>query len=104
MENYCLSQFAQGDAGKRCSRRCRHALLVMLTHQPVEQPHAESRSPAPIDLAVGRRKSSASDIEMRPCRSLLDEALEELRGRDRAAPFAAGVLYVSNLGIDHLVV
>src|SRR6516225_6249727 len=80
------------------------ALLVMLTHQPVEQPYAESISPAPIDLAIGRRKSSASDIEMRPCRSLLDEALEELRRRDRASPFAAGVLYVGDLGIDHLVV
>src|SRR5262249_8489406 len=80
------------------------ALLVMLPHEPVEQPHAEARSPAPIDLAIGRRKSSASDIEMRPCHSVLDEALEELRGGNRAAPFATSVLYVGDLGVDHLVV
>ncbi len=54
--------------------------LVAIGNQPVEQPHAKSRSPASIDLAVDRRHRRAGDVEMRPRRSVLDEALKELRG------------------------
>src|SRR5262245_18675041 len=78
--------------------------LVVIGDQPVEQPDAKSRSPASIDLAVDRRHCRAGDVEMRPRRSVLDEALEELRGRDRAAPLAARVLHVGDFRVDHLVV
>src|SRR4029079_7536257 len=78
--------------------------LILVGDQPVEQPYAEARSPAAIDLAVDRRHGGAGNVEMRPGRSFLDEALQELRGGDRAAPLAARVLHVGDFRVDHLVV
>ncbi len=53
----------------------------MIGDEPVEQPDAEPRAPALIDLACRRTHPGARDIEMRPWRAV-DEALEELRGGD----------------------
>src|SRR5262245_55311940 len=97
MENLRLVDFAS-------AREHSLMLLVVIAHQAIEQPDTKSRSPAPIDLALRRRQSSACDVEMSPGRSVLDEALEKLCGRDRAAPFATGVLHVGDLRVDHLVV
>src|SRR6478609_8831117 len=82
----------------------RSTLFVMKIYQSVEQPDAEARSPAPVDLAVDRRHGRASDVEMRPRGAVLDEALQELRGRNRPAPLSAGVLHVGDFRVDHLVV
>src|SRR5215471_10449009 len=60
-------------------------------------------SPAPVGVALRRAHRGSSDVEMRPMR-LADEALQQLRGGDRAAEAAAGILHVGELGIDHLVV
>ena len=51
----------------------------------------------------GEPIAGAGNVEMRP-RRLVDEALQQLRGGDRAAVAAAGVLHVGELRIDHLVV
>src|SRR5262249_7333984 len=90
----------------RCAATRHGALLplVMIADELIEQPHAEAGSPAAIDLAVDRRHCSAGDVEMRPRLSFLDEARQKLRGRDRTAPFAAGILDVGDIGVDHFVV
>ena len=62
--------------------RLAHSSLVIVGDEPVEQPDAESRAPALIDLVCRRTHPGAGDIKMRPGRAV-DEALEELRGGDR---------------------
>src|SRR5262245_30104186 len=66
--------------------------LVMVGHQPIEQAHAIAGAPAVVDLGLRRAHRGPRDIEMRPWRAV-DEALQELRSRDRAAVAAAGVLH-----------
>src|SRR5262245_3807418 len=99
MENYLMTRSGRVANATRSS-----VTLVVIGDKLVEQPDAKSRSPASIDLAVDRRHCRAGDVEMRPWRSVLDEALEELRRRDRAAPLAARVLHVGDFRVDHLVV
>src|SRR3546814_8025175 len=49
--------------------------------------------------------SSDLDVEVSPRRAVLDEALQELRGGDRAAgPPATDVLHVGDVAVDLLVV
>src|ERR1700753_2784070 len=73
---------ANGRTGLRSS-------LVVIRNQAIEQAHAVTRSPALVDLRLARAHRGPRDVEMRPWR-VVDEALQELRGRDRAAMPAAG--------------
>src|SRR5690606_22200546 len=80
-------------------------LLVMLRHEGVEQAHAEAAA------ALGHRRlvlavpGDPRDVEVRPGRAVLDEALQELRGGDRAAGApAADVLHVGDVAVDRLAV
>src|SRR6185437_5659311 len=77
--------------------------FVILRDQPVQQAHAEAGPPALVDLGLRRSHRGPRDIEMRPWR-IVDETLQELRRRDRAAVAIAGVLHVGELRIDLLVI
>src|ERR1700722_2031532 len=78
-------------------------LFVVIGDQPVEQAHAPARAPGLVDFARRRSHADAGDVEMRPGRAI-DETLQELRRRYRAAMAAGGVFDVGEFGIDHLVV
>src|SRR5207237_2738100 len=73
--------------------------FVMIGHQPLQQANAVARAPAVIDVGLRRPHRGAGDVEMRP-RRVVDEALQELRGGDRTAVTAAGILHVGKLRID----
>src|SRR5512132_128814 len=77
--------------------------LVILGDQPVEQAQAKAAGALRHGVAVLLRPGDAGDVEMRP-RRLADEALEELRGGDRAGAAVADVLHIGNVGLDDLVV
>src|SRR6185437_1309527 len=86
------------------ARRARALLLVMVGDEAVEEADAEGRRA----LRHGRRvllgPGRAGDVEMRPGRLALDEALEELRGGDAARRAAAAdVLHVRRIAV-HLAV
>src|SRR5690606_30428400 len=67
--------------------------FVVVAHEAIEQTHTIARAPGLVDLRRGRAHRGASDVEMRPG-GLTDEALEELRGGDRAGMAATNVLHV----------
>src|SRR5258708_20027770 len=75
--------------------------FVVIRNQPLQQANAKPRTPALIDVGFRRAHRGSRDIEMRP-RRVVDEALQELRGGDRAAVAGAGVLHVTELRIDLL--
>src|SRR5690348_9000662 len=86
------------------ARRAPALLLVMVGDEAVEEADAEGRRA----LRHGRRvllgPGRAGDVEMRPGRLALDEALQELRGGDAARrAVAADVLHVGGVAV-HLAV
>src|SRR4051812_30659746 len=77
--------------------------LVVIGDQAIQQAHAIAGPPTVVDIGFRRAHRRACDIEMRPWRAV-DEALQELRSRDRAGIAAAGVFHVGKLRVDQLVV
>src|SRR4029079_12769676 len=77
--------------------------FVVLRHQPLQQPHTPTRTPALVDIALRRRKAGAGNVEVRPWR-LFDKARQNLRGGDRAGVAPTRVLHVGEFRIEFLVV
>src|SRR5260221_4112546 len=76
--------------------------FVIIRDQPLQQANAKPRAPALIDVGFRRAHRGPRDIEMRPWR-IVDEALQELCGGDRATVAGTGVLHVGELRIDLLI-
>src|SRR5262249_47543849 len=75
----------------------------MVRNEPIEQPYSPARGPTAVDVGLRRGKSGAGNVEVRRGR-IVDETLQELRGRDGAARASAGVLHIGEFRIDELVV
>src|SRR3546814_9032073 len=67
------------------SRNYASLLLEVLRHEGVEQAHAEAGAPLRDGRLVLGGPGNPGDVEASPRRAVLDEALQELRGGDRAA-------------------
>src|SRR3954447_17488879 len=77
--------------------------LVVVSDKAVQEPDAPTGTPASVYLGVRRAHCGPRNVEMRPGR-IVDEALQELRRRDRAGMAAPGIFHIGELGIDDLVV
>src|SRR3546814_20064907 len=87
------------------SRNYASLLLEVLRHEGVEQAHAEAGAPLRDGRLVLGGPCHPGDVEVSPRRAVLDEALQELRGGDRAAgPPATDVPPVGDVAVDLLVV
>src|SRR5512144_1365219 len=98
-----LAGEGRGEGMHEDAAKSRPSVLVINGDQPVEQAHAKAAGALRHGVAVLLRPGDAGDVEMRP-RRLADEALEELRGGDRAGAAVADVLHIGNVGLDDLVV
>src|SRR5690606_29204624 len=77
--------------------------LEIVGDEAVEQAHAVAgRTLVPCRAGL-RGPDHPGDVEMRPADAVIDEALEELRGGDRAALARADILHVGDRRIDQLV-
>src|ERR1700679_1067696 len=83
-------------------RARRRSILVVIGDQPVEQAHAPAGAPGRVDFTGRRTHRPPRYVQMRP-RRVVDEALEKLRRRDRAAVAPPGVLHVGEFRIDQFV-
>src|SRR4029079_9836181 len=64
-----------------------------------------SGTPAFVDVRLTRVKPCSSDVQVSPGNFVVDEALDELRGRNSTTPTASPcILHIVEFRVDHLVV
>src|SRR5262249_39073060 len=100
------SALADGKIGSRSWEYApRQLLFVVIRNEPIEKSHPPAGAPTFVDISLTRVKSRSGNVEVRPGNFVINEAFDELRGSNRAAPTAsAGILHVGEFRVDHLVV
>src|SRR5664279_3577080 len=78
-------------------------VAAQLAHELHQRAHGSSRWPFGDPRLAVFNPGHSGDVEMDP-RSVADEFLEEHRGGDGAAPAAATVDDVGDVGLDHLAI